>query len=67
MAKKNLTDKRHPKATAVYAQNEPFDNAFVALDNPDDATIKQYGNGETMVKNDNPDDLESLPGYGMEN
>lgn len=44
----------------IYAQNDPFDNAFVDIDNPNDAQVKQFGNGETLVKHDNPDDLEDM-------
>lgn len=57
MAKKSLTNPMHPDLW-VYAQSQPFDNAFVAVDNPDDDVIQQFGNGETMVVHDNPDDVE---------
>lgn len=58
MAEKSLTNPLHPELLVYAYQNEPFDNAFVAIDNPDDDVIQQFGNGETLVKHDNPDDLE---------
>lgn len=40
----------------IYSENDL--DRFIALDNPDDRITEQNGNGITLVKNDNPDDLE---------
>lgn len=58
MPDKKLIDERNPKADSVFEQGRAFDDAFVAMDNPDDAELTQYGNGTTLVAEDNPDDME---------
>lgn len=39
-------------------KNKSLDQSLLAIDNPDDRITKQTGDGTTLIKNDNPDDLE---------
>lgn len=58
MPDKKMIDERNPKPDSVFEQGPAFDDAFVAMDNPDDAELTQYGNGTSLVAEDNPDDME---------
>lgn len=67
MADKKMIDEREPRPDAVYGGGIAFDDAFVAMDNPDDAEITQYGNGTSLVAEDNPDDMEGQqPARGID-
>jgi len=54
-------DKKIPKTQhkKIYDKGEQIENTLTVLDNPDDRMTEQTGNGVTIVKNDNPDDVES--------
>ena len=58
MPDKKFIDQRNSKPDSVSKQSNAFDDAFVAMDNPDDAEVMQYGNGTSLVAEDNPDDME---------
>lgn len=45
----------------ITGQGNHIDNPYVVLDSPDDRITEQNGDGTTIVKNDNPDDLEDKP------
>lgn len=57
MSEKN---KKSPKTqhTRIYNRGNKIENPFTVLDNPDDRITQQNGDGVTLVKNDNPDDVE---------
>lgn len=53
---KNQNNPKTEHSKAKRDTNHP--NTLVTLDNPDDRMTEQSGNGLSLVKNDNPDDVE---------
>ena len=53
--KKEVPKTQHSK---IYEPNSSEINQFVVIDNPDDRITRKTGDGTTLVKNDNPDDVE---------
>ncbi len=53
-------NKKSPKTqhSKVHEQGGQIKNPFITLDSPDDRMTRQNGDGVTLVKNDNPDDME---------
>lgn len=51
---------RFPKTqhSKIYDQGQKTENPFVTLDSPDDRITRQNGDGTTLVKKDNPDDMD---------
>ncbi|MBU7008579.1 hypothetical protein [Phosphitispora fastidiosa] len=53
---KKIPQTQHKK---IYDKGEQIENTLTVLDSPDDRITEQKGHGITIVKNDNPDDIES--------
>lgn len=58
MMSKNKKEGPKTQHSRIFDQGTNRTNPFVVLDNPDDRITGQTGDGTTMVKHENPDDLE---------